>query len=128
MEVAYGPTLGLLERVRKDIRDGKSMMNDKEQFYYFRMVATRFQTRFVDALPETGKIKAKPHDAVKWLKPDAKPVRSRPYTLTPLKVEAMQRKMDKLEATGIVYKVKESDSKWCSPAYPVWDKSTVNLN
>lgn len=43
------------------------------------------------------------------LKPDAKPVKKRPYRLNPKYNEKVREELDKMLATGIIEPVKESD-------------------
>ena len=112
----------LLDRIEKDVQSGTSMMSSREQFWYIRYILCRFQSVFVHKLSRCGGFKTQPYDILPWLKPGVKPLRQQPYKLPPDKLEQLKEAVLELCDAKVFYPVRNSDVKWASPGFPVWDK------
>jgi len=122
-DVTEDPVMvSLLDRIENEIKCGNSMMDTKEQFWYIRFILCRFQRVFVKELSRCGGFRSEPYNILPWLKPGVKPLRQQPYRLPPDKLITFKEAVKQLCDANVFYKVDNTDIKWASPGFPVWDK------
>lgn len=79
----------------------------------------RYQSRFVQELPEVGKLKGNPIDVFSYFKKGSKPITQKPYNLSP-QANADREAIHMQVEQGLMRKMNDPNNKWRIPCFPVY--------